>query len=201
MTITMIYKGIVPVPVLQGRLTTSPLVALGQDISYASRGSHWIFSTFPSASLGARVLWSPEDDWTVSIFKDILVVLSRREEADFKVVFTIFDGLEVVNLPVEELLVGSVVCVRGFSSLDLSDPVVISGKLSSPGCTDTVSRCLYPTVNVLFRLKKVVVFTVCPGFLVVGVSMSMVVSGSSVVVATVVVEGGGKVADKINQIF
>lgn len=96
---------------------------------------------------------------------------------------------------------GSVVCVRGFSSLDLSDPVVISGKLSSPGCTDTVSRCLYPTVNVLFRLKKVVVFTVCPGFLVVGVSMSMVVSGSSVLVATVVVEGGGKVADKINQIF
>lgn len=135
------------------------------------------------------------------MFKDILVVLSRREEADFKVVFTIFDGLEVVNLPVEELLVGSVVCVRGFSSLDLSDPVVISGKLSSPGCTDTVSRCLYPTVNVLFRLKKVVVFTVCPGFLVVEVSMSMVVSGSSVVVATVVVEGGGKVADKINQIF
>lgn len=201
MTITMIYKGIVPVPVLQGRLTTSPLVALGQDISYASRGSHWIFSTFPSASLGAGVLWSPEDDWTESIFKNILVVLSRREEADFKVVFTIFDGLEVVNLPVEELLVGSVVCVRGFSSLDLSDPLVISGKLSSPGCTDTVSRCLYPTVNVLFRLKKVVVFTVCPGFLVVGVSMSVVVSGSSVVVATVVVEGGGKVADKINQIF
>lgn len=96
---------------------------------------------------------------------------------------------------------GSVVCVKGFSSLDLSDPVVISGKFSSPGCTDTVSRCLYPTVIVLFRLKKVVVFTVCPGFLVVGVSMSMVVSGSSVVVATVVVEGGGKVADKINQIF
>lgn len=92
-------------------------------------------------------------------------------------------------------------CVRGFSSLDLSDPVVISGELSSLGCTDTLSGCLYPTVNVLFRLKKVVVFTVCSGFLVVGVSMSMVVSGSSVVVATVVVvEGGGRVADKINEI-
>lgn len=92
-------------------------------------------------------------------------------------------------------------CVRAFSSLDLSDPVVISGELSSLGCTDTLSGCLYPTVNVLFRLKKVVVFTVCSGFLVVGVSMSMVVSGSSVVVATVVVvEGGGRVADKINQI-
>lgn len=92
-------------------------------------------------------------------------------------------------------------CVRGFSSLDLSDPVVISGELSSLGCTDTLSGCLYPTVNVLFRLKKVVVFTVCSGFLVVGVSMSMVVSWSSVVVATVVVvEGGGRVADKINEI-
>lgn len=92
-------------------------------------------------------------------------------------------------------------CVRAFSSLDLSDPVVISGELSSLGCTDTLSGCLYPTVNVLFRLKKVVVFTVCSGFLVVGVSMSMVVSGSSVVVATVVVvEGGGRVADKINEI-
>lgn len=92
-------------------------------------------------------------------------------------------------------------CVRAFSSLDLSDPVVISGELSSLGCTDTLSDCLYPTVNVLFRLKKVVVFTVCSGFLVVGVSMSMVVSGSSVVVATVViVEGGGRVADKINEI-
>lgn len=91
--------------------------------------------------------------------------------------------------------------VRAFSSLDLSDPVVISGELSSLGCTDTLSGCLYPTVNVLFRLKKVVVFTVCSGFLVVGVSMSMVVSGSSVVVATVVVvEGGGRVADKINEI-
>lgn len=92
-------------------------------------------------------------------------------------------------------------CVGAFSSLDLSDPVVISGELSSLGCTDTLSGCLYPTVNVLFRLKKVVVFTVCSGFLVVGVSMSMVVSGSSVVVATVViVEGGGRVADKINEI-
>lgn len=92
-------------------------------------------------------------------------------------------------------------CVRAFSSLDLSDPVVISGELSSLGCTETLSGCLYPTVNVLFRLKKVVVFTVCSGFLVVGVSMSMVVSGSSVVVATVViVEGGGRVADKINEI-
>lgn len=92
-------------------------------------------------------------------------------------------------------------CVRAFSSLDLSDPVVISGELSSLGCTDTLSGCLYPTVNVLFRLKKVVVFTVCSGFLVVGVSMSMVVSGSSVVVATVVVvKGGGRVADKINEI-
>lgn len=92
-------------------------------------------------------------------------------------------------------------CVGSFSSLDLSDPVVISGELSSLGCTDTLSGCLYPTVNVLFRLKKVVVFTVCSGFLVVGVSMSMVVSGSSVVVATVVVvEGGGRVADKINEI-
>lgn len=92
-------------------------------------------------------------------------------------------------------------CVRAFSSLDLSDPVVISGELSSLGCTDTLSGCLYPTVNVLFRLKKVVVFTVCSVFLVVGVSMSMVVSGSSVVVATVVVvEGGGRVADKINEI-
>lgn len=92
-------------------------------------------------------------------------------------------------------------CVRAFSSLDLSDPVVISGELSSLGCTDTLSGCLYPTVNVLFRLKKVVVFTVCSGFLVVGVSVSMVVSGSSVVVATVViVEGGGRVADKINEI-
>lgn len=92
-------------------------------------------------------------------------------------------------------------CVRAFSSLDLSDPVVISGELSLLGCTDTLSGCLYPTVNVLFRLKKVVVFTVCSGFLVVGVSMSMVVSGSSVVVATVViVEGGGRVADKINEI-
>lgn len=92
-------------------------------------------------------------------------------------------------------------CVRAFSSLDLSDPVVISGELSSLGCTDTLSGCLYPTVNVLFRLKKVVVFTVCSGFLVVGVSMSMVVSGSSVVIATVViVEGGGRVADKINEI-
>lgn len=92
-------------------------------------------------------------------------------------------------------------CVRAFSSLDLSDPVVISGELSSLGCTDTLSGCLYPTVNVLFRLKKVVVFSVCSGFLVVGVSMSMVVSGSSVVVATVVVvEGGGRVADKINEI-
>lgn len=92
-------------------------------------------------------------------------------------------------------------CVRAFSSLDLSDPVVISGELSSLGCTDTLSGCLYPTVNVLFRLKKVVVFTVCSGFLVVGVSMSMVVSGSSVVVVTVVVvEGGGRVADKINEI-
>lgn len=92
-------------------------------------------------------------------------------------------------------------CVRAFSSLDLSDPVVISGEISSLGCTDTLSGCLYPTVNVLFRLKKVVVFTVCSGFLVVGVSMSMVVSGSSVVVATVVVvEGGGRVADKINEI-
>lgn len=92
-------------------------------------------------------------------------------------------------------------CVRAFSSLDLSDPVVISGELSSLGCTDTLSGCLYPTVNVLFRLKKVVVFTVCSGFLVVGVSMSMVVSGSSVVVApVVVVEGGGRVADKINEI-
>lgn len=91
--------------------------------------------------------------------------------------------------------------VRAFSSLDLSDPVVISGELSSLGCTDTLSGCLYPTVNVLFRLKKVVVFTVCSGFLVVGVSMSMVVSGSSVVVVTVVVvEGGGRVADKINEI-
>lgn len=91
--------------------------------------------------------------------------------------------------------------MRAFSSLDLSDPVVISGELSSLGCTDTLSGCLYPTVNVLFRLKKVVVFTVCSGFLVVGVSMSMVVSGSSVVVATVVVvEGGGRVADKINEI-
>lgn len=91
--------------------------------------------------------------------------------------------------------------VGAFSSLDLSDPVVISGELSSLGCTDTLSGCLYPTVNVLFRLKKVVVFTVCSGFLVVGVSMSMVVSGSSVVVATVViVEGGGRVADKINEI-
>lgn len=92
-------------------------------------------------------------------------------------------------------------CVRAFSSLDLSDPVVISGELSSLGCTDTLSGCLYPTVNVLFRLKKVVVFTVCSGFLVVGVSMSMVVSRSSVVVVTVVVvEGGGRVADKINEI-
>lgn len=92
-------------------------------------------------------------------------------------------------------------CVSCFSSLDLSDPLVISGELSSLGCTDTLSGCLYPTVNVLFRLKKVVVFTVCSGFLVVGVSMSMVVSGSSVVVATVViVEGGGRVADKINEI-
>lgn len=92
-------------------------------------------------------------------------------------------------------------CVRAFSSLDLSDPVVISGELSSLGCTDTLSGCLYPTVNVLFRLKKVVVFTVCSGFLVVGVSMPMVVSGSSVVVVTVVVvEGGGRVADKINEI-
>lgn len=91
--------------------------------------------------------------------------------------------------------------MRAFSSLDLSDPVVIFGELSSLGCTDTLSGCLYPTVNVLFRLKKVVVFTVCSGFLVVGVSMSMVVSGSSVVVATVViVEGGGRVADKINEI-
>lgn len=91
--------------------------------------------------------------------------------------------------------------VRAFSSLDLSDPVVISGELSSLGCTDTLSGCLYPTVNVLFRLKKVVVFTVCSGFLVVGVSMPMVVSGSSVVVVTVVVvEGGGRVADKINEI-
>lgn len=93
---------------------------------------------------------------------------------------------------------GFVVCVRGFFFFDLFDLVVIFGKFFLLGCIDIVFCCLYLIVNVLFRLKKVVVFIVCFGFFVVGVSMFMVVFGLFVVVVIVVVEGGGKVVDKIN---
>lgn len=85
-----------------------------------------------------------------------------------------------------------------FFFFDLFDLVVIFGKFFLLGCIDIVFCCLYLIVNVLFRLKKVVVFIVCFGFFVVGVSMFMVVFGLFVVVVIVVVEGGGKVVDKIN---
>lgn len=148
--------------------------------------------------MGVCVLWSLDDDWIVFIFKDIFVVLLWWEEVDFKVVFIIFDGFDVVNLVVEEFLVGFVVCVRDFFFFDLFELVVIFGKFFLLGCIDIVFCCLYLIVNVLFRLKKVVVFIVCFGFFVVGVSMFMVVFGLFVVVVIVVVEGGGKVVDKIN---
>lgn len=165
---------------------------------YVFRGLYWIFFIFLFVLLGVCDLWSLEDDWIVFIFKDIFVVLLWWEEVDFKVVFIIFDGFEVVNLFVEELLVGFVVCVRDFFFFDLFELVVIFGKFFLLGCIDIVFCCLYLIVNVLFRLKKVVVFIVCFGFFVVGVSMFMVVFGLFVFVVIVVVEGGGKVVDKIN---
>lgn len=165
---------------------------------YVFRGLYWIFFIFLFVLLGVCDLWILEDDWIVFIFKDIFVVLLWWKKLDFKVVFIIFDGFEVVNLFVEELLVGFVVCVRGFFFFDLFDLVVIFGKFFLLGCIDIVFCCLYLIVNVLFRLKKVVVFIVCLGFFVVGVSMFMVVFGLFVVVVIVVVEGGGKVVDKIN---
>lgn len=148
--------------------------------------------------MGVCVLWILEDGWIEFIFKDIFVVLLWWDKIDLKVVFIIFDGFEVVSLIVEELFVGFVVCVRGFFFFDLFNLVVIFGKFFLLGCIDIVFCCLYLIVNVLFRLKKVVVFIMCFGFFVVGVSMFMVVFGLFVVVVIVVVEGGGKVVDKIN---
>jgi hypothetical protein len=58
--------------------------------------------------------------------------------------------------------------------------------------TNVTFPCLYPTVNVLFKLKNVVVFTLCVGFLVAAVDTIVVVSALVVVTMGV---GGGIVAN------
>lgn len=57
--------------------------------------------------------------------------------------------------------------------------------------TSVTFPCLYPTVNVLFRLKNVVVFTLCVGFLVTTVGKIVVVCA----LVVVAMEGGGNVAN------